>query len=151
MEEESYAMFIQSVAEQVLDEEDQYRYKRLTSFLQVDRSFLTPWSGNPSSFGTTGDVRPSMRPKEEFMRFQPGSFFSYEIGNFMGKACTEEENGASEKKKQSVCSSPSLCKDHPSSLAMVGGNGHGHMKPVLADEKIQKPSRQSHKNTNLLL
>ncbi|KAL6200107.1 hypothetical protein ACLB2K_029889 [Fragaria x ananassa] len=129
MEVESYDLFIQSMAEEVLDEEDQYRYNRFTSFLQVDGSFFTPWS---SSFDTTGDVRPSTRPEPQFMNIQSGSFFSYEIGsNYMGKVCAEEENEAPEKRKQSVIcsrdsgegyffSNPYLCKDHTSSsLATV--------------------------------
>lgn len=103
-EEESYPMLVQAVAEYGIDEDDHYCYKRFTSFLEVDCSFLTPWCWNPSRFGVTGDVKPSIKPKQQFMEFRPGSFFSHEGENFMGETYAAEEDEAIEKKKQDVCS-----------------------------------------------
>ena len=59
---------------------DNDHYKRLTSFLEVDHSFLTPWNWNPSSTNNEGgnSSRSSMEPKQKYMQFQPGSFFSYD-------------------------------------------------------------------------
>lgn len=94
MEEESYPMLVQAVAEYGLDEDDHYRYKRFTSFLEVDCSFFSPWCSNPSGFGVTGDVKPCTKPKQQFIKFQPGSFFSHEGENFMGETCAYEDDEA---------------------------------------------------------
>ncbi|KAK1428746.1 hypothetical protein QVD17_17586 [Tagetes erecta] len=46
--------------------------QRLLSFLEVQNSFLTPWSFDPS---TTSDQTSNAG---NFMMFQPGSFFTHE-------------------------------------------------------------------------
>ena len=102
MEEESYPMLVQAVAEYGLDEDDHYRYKRFTSFLEVECSFLTPWNWNPSGFGTTGVGNPSVKSKREFMQFQPGSFVSYEHEAHGDEDFTAADEEDLTKKTQSV-------------------------------------------------
>ncbi|KAL3530705.1 hypothetical protein ACH5RR_010027 [Cinchona calisaya] len=49
-------------------------YSRLTSFLQVDDSFLTPWNWKPDSQKKNF---PENIGRKQLMKFEPGSFFSY--------------------------------------------------------------------------
>ncbi|CAI9262092.1 unnamed protein product [Lactuca saligna] len=47
-------------------------FQRLLSFLEVDNSFLTPWSFNPDAFA---DFRSNI---QTYMSFSYGSFFAYD-------------------------------------------------------------------------
>ncbi|CAH1418255.1 unnamed protein product [Lactuca virosa] len=47
-------------------------FQRLLSFLEVDNSFLTPWSFNPDAFG---DFRSNI---QTYMSLSHGSFFTYD-------------------------------------------------------------------------
>lgn len=83
MEQEEYpklkhAFVDRELADQQKATMDDDHYKRLTSFLEVDHSFLTPWNWNSSGPDQVTASRSSMESKEESMKFQPGSFFSYE-------------------------------------------------------------------------
>jgi hypothetical protein len=46
---------------------------RLTSFLEKDNSFLTPWSWNPKAF----ENETRYTKEKEYITFPPGSYFSY--------------------------------------------------------------------------
>jgi hypothetical protein len=46
---------------------------RLTSFLEKDNSFLTPWSWNPKAF----ENETRYTKEKEYIIFPPGSYFSY--------------------------------------------------------------------------
>ncbi|KAM1803567.1 hypothetical protein ACFX12_029536 [Malus domestica] len=64
-------------ADQVMaDHQPTIDYKRLTSFLEFDNSFLTPWNCNPSA-PATSDSKSSLETRnQDYIMFQPGSFFT---------------------------------------------------------------------------
>ncbi|KAM0999578.1 hypothetical protein ACFX15_006073 [Malus domestica] len=51
-------------------------YKRLTSFLEFDNSFLTPWNWNPSAPSTSDSKSSLETTNQDYIMFQPGSFFT---------------------------------------------------------------------------
>lgn len=51
-------------------------YYRLTSFLEIDRSFFSPWNWSPNSPQNQDNARTKHRHR---MNFQPGSFFSVDL------------------------------------------------------------------------
>jgi len=53
-------------------------YSRLTSFLKVDHSFLSPWHWDPHPIDEK-DSSTDEGDDQERMNFQPGSFFSHPI------------------------------------------------------------------------
>jgi hypothetical protein len=69
--------------EQALKANGEVDYTQLTSFLEVDNSFLSPWRWNPcpSDDGDYEDEDEEVRGKEvkERMNFQGNSFFSHQM------------------------------------------------------------------------
>ena len=70
---------------------EKQHYMRLTSFLKVDNSFLSPWNWDPSANANTNsndtsgnvntepiDTNNDDNGEQQLMKFQPGSFFSEE-------------------------------------------------------------------------
>ncbi|KAL5125463.1 hypothetical protein HKD37_02G005680 [Glycine soja] len=51
-------------------------YTRLTSFLQKDTSFLSPWSWDPKA---SENEASTLRNEKQYLRFQPGSYFAVSI------------------------------------------------------------------------
>jgi hypothetical protein len=54
-------------------DKSEYVNARLTSFLEKDNSFLTPWSWNPKA--CENETR--YTKEKEYIIFAPGSYFSY--------------------------------------------------------------------------
>ncbi|RYR46166.1 hypothetical protein Ahy_A07g031916 [Arachis hypogaea] len=53
---------------------------RLTSFLEKDNSFLTPWSSGSSSHSSSSN----QQGRKSYHQFQPGSFFVREYPEYFG-------------------------------------------------------------------
>jgi hypothetical protein len=53
-----------------INKETMFDVTRLTSFLEKDASFLTPWSWNPKTSSTK---------EKKYLSFHPESYFSYEV------------------------------------------------------------------------
>lgn len=51
-------------------------YTRLTSFLQKDTSFLSPWSWDPKA---SENEASTLRNEKQYLRFQPGSYFAVSV------------------------------------------------------------------------
>ncbi|QCE01325.1 hypothetical protein DEO72_LG7g2621 [Vigna unguiculata] len=56
--------------------EENICYSTLTSFLQKDTSFLTPWSWDP--YASRNEASTSTK-QNQYIRIPPGSYFSYSM------------------------------------------------------------------------
>jgi len=57
-------------------EEEDICYSTLTSFLQKDTSFLTPWSWDPHASEKESFISTK---EKQYLQFQPGSYFCYSV------------------------------------------------------------------------
>ncbi|RDX98947.1 hypothetical protein CR513_18078, partial [Mucuna pruriens] len=64
-------------------------YTKLTSFLQKDTSFLTPWTWDPKA--SENEVS-SSRKEKEILQFQPGSYFFVSIFDLLNAKKNSREN-----------------------------------------------------------
>jgi len=63
--------------------EENICYSTLTSFLQKDTSFLTPWSWDP--YASRNEASTSTK-QNQYIRIPPGSYFSYSV-SFLLQFC----------------------------------------------------------------